>query len=166
MSIESFKGGTPAARGKLNRMRELAEAVELLQGDAFIAVTHNANRIALALRLDKLMERIPRPRGTNMHFPVTLELENSAATGDEDTDCGFTYTVMDLNGNILKKNGAGDDATGMVPIKRRFIHTKYKLPEEGVPFYGVAFYDYGDDPQLVLWDANEIPDQYACAVDE
>jgi hypothetical protein len=84
-------------------------------------------------------------------FPVEVYEEGGDAGGEYST-CAFTYTVKDLDGNTLKKNASGDDATGMVPQKPRIEDTGYQAPASGA--YGVAFYD-GDT--LVLWDVPEVP---------
>jgi hypothetical protein len=57
-------------------------------------------------------------------LPVIVAKDGGSA-GSSAAQCTYTYTVKDLAGNTLKKNAAGDNATGMTPAIPRAYHTEY-----------------------------------------
>jgi len=80
---------------------------------------------------------------------------DSGTAGDASNTCAFIYSLYDTDKTtLLKKNAAGDDATGMEPENKdsRLVDTKYTTPTGKNLAW--AFYD---DYDLALWDANEVP---------
>ncbi len=77
-------------------------------------------------------------------------VKDGGEAGNKTTKCSFTYTVKTLAGNTMKKNAAGDAATGMEPAINTPTVGKMDPPADNT--YGFAFWDGTD---LVLKNANE-----------
>ncbi|MBI5723181.1 MAG: hypothetical protein HZA50_04425 [Planctomycetes bacterium] len=73
-------------------------------------------------------------------FAVLVE-NDGGQTGGESSNCSFTYTVKDLDGNVMKKNAGGDDATGMTPEYARLSNIEYEPAGENS--YAMACRDGG-----------------------
>lgn len=72
---------------------------------------------------------------------TVLVVNDGGQAGGESSNCTFTYTVKDLDGNTMKKNADGDDATGISPEYARLANIEYEPAGENS--YGLACRDGG-----------------------
>src|SRR4051794_38440821 len=114
MAIHRFRGGVQLIRDKLNHIVDESNQLAGLRGDEqFISVRKGPGGTTVALNINNVMARMPK--GAIDYFPVTV-IKDGGSAGDGSTQCSFTYTVMDILGNTMQKNAAGDAATGMTPM--------------------------------------------------
>ena len=154
MSIDHFRDGNRSARDKLNQLVDEANSLAALRGDEqFIAVRKGPGGTTIALNLANVLARIPKtPLGI---FPVTVKKDGGSA-GSKSTLCSFTYTVMDLLGNVMNKDATGADATGMTP-EFNLRGTVGKMVAAADNSHGLAFYAGTGGTTLVLWMTTEQP---------
>ena len=97
----------------MNQLGADLDPVSKLRGDGvYIDIVRSTTGMIAKLNIGNVLARVPRiPQGL---FLVTV-LKDGGTAGDATTQCNFTYTVMDILGNTLKKDKSGTDATGMTP---------------------------------------------------
>jgi len=90
-------------------------------------------------------------RATSPHVLHPVKVTNDGgSSGDEDTQCDFTYTVKTIYGTTI--------AEEVTPLKARPATGALVAPSASS--YGLGFWDENGDFQL--WDANETLDTETC----
>jgi len=138
-------------------------------GDATLAVPALAAPF-VADRLENHPVRIGQGVSTVGAVIGALVTVDGGAAGGEDSECTWTYTVKTLDDSrVLKKNVAGDAATGMTPERPRYHFTEYWYAGETRTAPAVATSRYATilylaDGTLILLDClGEIAVDFDCA---
>jgi hypothetical protein len=129
---------------------------------------------AIGVRYDRHAQQdVPAVTGDGMPRPflVLVTKDGGVAGGgaSNPVDCTYTYTVKSYPGAVtLKKNNAGDNATGMTPWRPRFKKMEYWYAgqDRGSPYGTTPTIGYAlrqADGQLVLIEClGEIPKDDPC----
>jgi hypothetical protein len=160
MPIEKLQGGQPSARDKLNAVIDTVNALVQSRGDEqYISVKRTTlGGLTVGLNINNVIAAIPK-KLIGHAFPVLVTKDGGSA-GDSITKCSYTYSVYDLNGNLMGKNGAGDEARYMTPEwnLRDTVGAQTYAPANSM---ALAFFGTPDSNdlgiKLVLWMVQECP---------
>ena len=122
--VKDFTGGKAKLRAHLNELVAQLNSILDITGDGLIQVARAGRGWALRLNVDSLLARIPHTVPANV-FPVIVT-KDAGVSGGAAAECTWTYTVKALDDSAtLKKNAAGDSATGMTPQVPRLHYVAY-----------------------------------------